>query len=340
MSGPTQPPWRVTSLMPLAIEGVRALMGPLADIVELTVPPTRDWADIAASVADAEIVFASWQGTSPLPFDKALVDACGPSLAFVQQPSVGVDSLDLPALAARGVPVSITAGANAAAVAQWCVAAALALARSLVWADSQVREGAWPQIEIAARYSVELNALRAGIVGFGPIGQECARLLAAFGCPVSYWSRSRRPPELEHGATYRELDDLLAGSDLVISVLPLTGQTRGLLDARRLALLPREALIVDAGRGGVIDVDALVAAITSGALGGAALDVFEEEPLPMGSPLRGHDRILISPHTAGSTRQSQVRMIAQAVDNIRRVVDGEPVEHVVNGVSPVVTRRG
>ncbi len=326
--------------MPLPLEGVRALMGPLADRVDLSAPASRDWSDVAASVADAEIVFASWQGTSPLPFDRPLIDACGASLAFVQQPSVGVDSLDLPALAARGVPVSNTAGANAVAVAQWCVAAALALARSLVWADAEVRAGAWPQIEIAARYSVELNALRAGIVGFGPIGQECARLLGAFGCPVSYWSRSRRSPEQEHGATYRELDDLMASSDLVVSVLPLTPETRGLLDARRLGLLPREALIVDAGRGGVIDVDALVAAITSGALGGAALDVFEEEPLPMDSPLRGHDRILISPHTAGSTRQSQVRMIAQAVDNIRRVVDGEPVLHVVNGVSPVVTRRG
>jgi D-3-phosphoglycerate dehydrogenase len=325
--------------MPLPLEGVRAMLGPVAERVDLSVPASRDWPDVAAAVADAEIVFASWQGTHPLPFDRRLVAACGPALAFVQQPSVGVDSLDLPALAERGVPVSNTAGANASAVAQWCIAAALALARSLVWADGQVRQGAWPQIEIAARYSVELDALRAGIVGFGPIGQECARLLTAFGCNVSYWSRSRRPTTLEHGATYRELDELLAASDLVVCVLPLTDSTRGLLDAGRLALLPREALVVDAGRGGVIDPDALVAAIESGALGGAALDVYETEPLPVDSPLRRSDRILLSPHTAGSTRQSQMRMIGVAVDNIRRVLDGEPVLHVVNGVSPVVTRR-
>jgi D-3-phosphoglycerate dehydrogenase len=325
--------------MPFPEPAIRGLLGDLAERVDLRVPASRDLADVHAALADAELVLASWQGTHPLPFDRALVDACGPALAFVQQPSVGVDSLDLDALAERGVPVGNTAGANAVAVAEWCVTAALALARSLVWADAKVRGGDWPQVEVAARFSVEISALRTGIVGFGPIGQECARLLAAFGSPVSYWSRSRRPVELEQGATWRELDELLAQSDLLIVVLPLAAETRGLLDARRIALLPRDALIVDAGRGGVIDAGALVAAVDAGALGGVALDVFEQEPLPAGSPLRGNDRVLLSPHTAGATRQSQLRIMQQALANIRRVLDGEPVHDVQNGVDPHVTRR-
>ncbi len=122
-------------------------------------------------------------------------------------------------------------------------------------------------------------------------------------------------------------------------MIALTPQTRGLLSAERLAALPEGAFVVNAARGGVLDEAALLAAIRSGHLAGAALDVFAVEPLPADSPLRDEDRILLSPHAAGATREAQGRLIAAVVENIRRAVAGQPVDNVVNGLDAVVSRR-
>jgi D-3-phosphoglycerate dehydrogenase len=136
-----------------------------------------------------------------------------------------------------------------------------------------------------------------------------------------------------------DLDALLARSQVLVVVVALAPQTRGLLDTARLARLPAGAFVVNAARGGVLDEDALLTAVRSGHLAGAALDVYATEPLPADSPLRGEDRILLSPHAAGATREAQGRLITAVVDNIRRAVTGEPVAHVVNGVDPLVRRR-
>jgi D-3-phosphoglycerate dehydrogenase len=327
--------------MPLPHEATVGLLGDLVEHVDLrTLTDRADRTELYAALTEAELVLASWQGTSPLPLDAAAVLASGPGLVFVQQPSVGVDSVDVRGFAARGVPVANTAGANAVAVAEWCVGAALAATRQLVWADGEVRSGRWPQVEIAARGSVELSALRVGVIGFGPIGATSARLFRAFGCAVSYWSRNRRPADESAGATWRDLDDLVASSDVLVVVLPLAEETRGLLDARRLALAPAGAYLINAARGGIVDEAALLAEVEAGRFAGAALDVFGVEPLPADDPLRRCDRIVLSPHCAGSSRQAQLRLLGQAVANLRRVVEGEAVRDVVNGVSPQVVRRG
>jgi phosphoglycerate dehydrogenase-like enzyme len=124
-----------------------------------------------------------------------------------------------------------------------------------------------------------------------------------------------------------------------VVVIALSEQTRGLLSAERLALMPAGAYVVNAARGGILDETALQAAIGSGALAGAALDVYAGEPLPVDSPLRVDDRILLSPHAGGATREAQGRLIGVVVDNVRRAVGGEPVQHVVNGLDPVIRRR-
>ena len=136
-----------------------------------------------------------------------------------------------------------------------------------------------------------------------------------------------------------ELDELLAHSQLLVVVVALAAETRGLLDADRLARLPAGAFVVNAARGGVLDEAALLAAIRSEHVAGAALDVFATEPLPADSPLRGEDRILLSPHAAGATREAQGRLIGAVIENIGRAVRGEPVQHVVNGIDPVIRRR-
>jgi phosphoglycerate dehydrogenase-like enzyme len=136
-----------------------------------------------------------------------------------------------------------------------------------------------------------------------------------------------------------ELDDLLAASEILVVNLALTDDTRGLLDAKRLGLLPRGAIVVDASRRGVVDLDALIDLVESGHLTGAAIDVFATEPLPMDARVRGTDRILLSSHAAATTAQSIGRIFGLVRANVARALAGEPVESVVNGLGPIVQRR-
>ena len=288
-----------------------------------------------AALAGAEIVLGDFTGQLPL---NAEAVAAAPDLAFVQQVAVGVDGHDLAALAAAGVPLANTAGANTVSVAEWCVASTFALLRRLVWGDQQVRAGAWPQLEMGAGGG-ELTGRRVGLVGFGAVGAACATRYAALGCDVSYWTRRRRAPEEEHGATYRELDDLVATSDVLVLVIARTPETENLLDAARLARLPHRALVINAARGGILDEAALRAALESGQLAGAALDVFDVEPLPADDPLRSAENVLLSPHAAGVTPTSQLRVLQATLANLTAVIEGRPVVNVVNGADPLVRRR-
>jgi D-3-phosphoglycerate dehydrogenase len=326
-------PWRVLTLAPLGRDLMKGLFAASGEEVELTFPESRDREGLLAAMADAELVIADFTGT--LRVDAEAV-AAAPRLAFVQTPSVGTDSVDTETLAGRGIPVANTAGSNARAVAEWAVGAALALCRHLVWGDRGVREGKWPQMELLARGPREIHTQRVGIVGFGAIGAEAARLFEALGCRVSYWTRRPRP---EASATYRELDDLLAESDILVVALPLTPETTGLIDAARLDLLPANALLVNVARGGIVPDGAVLAALESGRLAGAALDVFEQEPPPVNHPLRSHENVLLSPHAAGGTGQAQLNIVSMVRDNITAAVRGRPVAHVVNGVDPQVRRR-
>ncbi|WP_084963209.1 NAD(P)-dependent oxidoreductase [Thermoactinospora rubra] len=312
-------PWNILALPPLPLEVLRAILAPLGDRVAVSVPRSRDRAAVLDALPEAEIVIGDWSGE--LTLDAEAVKAA-PRLAFVQQPSVGVDGLDLDALAAAGVPAANTAGVNAVSVAEWCLAAALALSRKLVQADAAVRAGEWPQQTLGPR---ELSGAKVGIVGYGAIGQECARLFGALGCQVTYWTRTPR-----EDPAYVPLETLLATSDVVVVVIALSERTRGLVDPR--AMKPG-ALLVNAARGGIVAETGL------DHLGGVAFDVFETEPPPAGHPLRELPHALLSPHVAGVTAQSAARLVEAVVANVTAAVEGRPVSHVVNGVAPTIARR-
>jgi phosphoglycerate dehydrogenase-like enzyme len=320
----TSEPWRVLALPPLPREMLVSLFGD--ERVELLTPQERTQDEVARLLPEADVVIGDWS-----PSLRLLAPA--PQVCFVQQPSVGTDGIDLDAFAAASVPVANCAGANTTSVAEWCVSATLALLRQTVEADASLRRGEWKQTSLGGR---ELAGSRVGVIGMGPIGRRTAELFSAFGCDVSYWSRHRHP---DAPAAYADLDDLLATSDVVVLVIALGPQTRELLDEARLAQLKPGALVVNGARGEVVDERALVAALHSGHIGGAALDVFAVEPLPPDSPLRTAPRVLLSPHVAGSTGQAAMRIIGQTTANLRRALDGEPVHDVVNGVDPHVRRR-
>jgi D-3-phosphoglycerate dehydrogenase len=320
----TAAPWRLLALPPLPHDVLQSLFGDPR--LELVTPAERTQEEVARLLPDVDLVLGDW---SP---SLRLLDP-GQRVCFVQQPSVGTDGIDLDACAAAAVPVANCAGANSTSVAEWCVSATLAMLRATLEGDAAVRRGEWPQTSLGAR---ELSGSRVGVIGMGAIGRRTAELFGAFGCQVQYWSRRRHD---DAPAEWAELDDLLASSDVVVLVIALGTQTRGLLDAARLGRMKPGALLVNGARGEVVDEVALVAALQSGQLGGAALDVFSVEPLPADSPLRTAPRVLLSPHTAGSTVQAAMRIVGQSTANLTRVLDGLPPQDVVNGVDPQVRRR-
>ena len=328
--------WVVLSLAPVARERAEAWFDGIPGI-RVDVPAERTAEAVRAAIGSADIVISDWSGA--LRVDGPDVAAAA-RLSFLMSPSVGLDNVDLDALTAAGVVVANTAGLNAPSVAEWCLAAAFAVARSLAWVDRQVRAGAWPQFELPERGSTELAGLRVGVIGFGAVGSRVARLFAAIGSDVAYWTRRQRPSNESSGATWLPLADLARRSDVLVVNVSLADETRGLVDAALLAELPRGAIVVDASRGGVVDHLAVLGAVETGLLRGAAIDVFEAEPLPADSPLRRSDRILLSSHAASTTAQALSRVFDLVTENVRRAIAGEPVLSVVNGLGPEVARRG
>ena len=264
--------WKVLALSPLPPEALGAFVPDGAELVPLT---ERTPDGLRAALAEAEIVVGDW--SYQLKMDADAIDAA-PHLALVQHPSVGYDSTDLEVATANGVAVANTPGANARSVAEWCVLTALALRRRLPRNQQQMADGEWPQGALGAR---EINGAKVGILGMGAIGTLAAELFTAFGADVSYWSRTRKDLPYRFAATPREL---AKDSDLLISLLPGGPQTRHLIDAELLRQMPAGAYLISAGRGSVVDEQALVKALQDKAIAGAGLDVFEVEPLPKDSP--------------------------------------------------------
>jgi D-3-phosphoglycerate dehydrogenase len=327
--------WVLLSLAPVPRARVDAWFEGIAGL-RVSVPEARTAGAVRQAIGEADIVVSDWSGGLRL---DAVEVAAAARLAFVMSPAVGLDSVDLDALTAAGVVVANTAGLNAPSVAEWCVAATFAVARSIAWVDGRVRAGEWPQFELPERGSTEIAGLRVGVVGFGAVGSRVAALFGAIGCEVAYWTRHPRSPDVERGAIWLPLAQLAARSDVLVVNVSLAPETRGLVDGAILAELPRGAIVVDASRGGVVDHVAVLGAVETGSLRGAAIDVFEREPLPADSPLRRSDRILLSSHAAATTAQSMGRIFALVGDNVRRAVAGEPVRSVVNGLDPLIRRR-
>ncbi|MGN6579184.1 MAG: hydroxyacid dehydrogenase [Bordetella sp.] len=253
--------------------------------------------------------------------DAALL-AAAPRLRVVGRLGVGLDNIELPACAERGVRVIPATGANARAVAEYVIATTLLLLRGAYAHSAQVAAGAWPRTELSSGLEAEGRTL--GIVGFGGIGQLTARLARGLDMKVAAHDPllpADAPVWAETGAHPMALDELLATSDAISLHIPLTPQTAGLFDATRLARMKPGAVLINTARGGIIDEFALAAALRGGALRGAAIDVFGQEPLPAGSPLAGAPNLILTPHIAGLTQEANERvssLVAQRVDDALR----------------------
>ena len=181
----------------------------------------------------------------------------------------------------------------------------------------------------------ELDGKVLGIVGMGNIGREVALRARPFGCRMVYYDIEGLPPQLEEelGVERMELDDLMRTSDIVTLHVPLTPETRHLIDGEKLALMKPEAFLLNLARGEVVDEEALAEALEEDRLAGAGIDVFTQEPIDPANPLLKSPKVILSPHLAGSTSESRIRIIQVTIDNVVRVLRGERPLNVVNGVA-------
>jgi (S)-sulfolactate dehydrogenase len=274
-------------------------------------------ADLLHAVAGADALIVR----NRTQVDAGVIDAAK-KLRVVGRLGVGLDNIDLAACAARGIEVIPAIGANALAVAEYVIACAYVLLRGAYFSTAATAAGEWPRQRLSA--GRELHGRTLGVVGFGSIGRAAASLGRAVGMTLVGFDPNladSAPVWKEERIAPRRFDDLLGEADVVSLHVPLTLATRGLIDASKLALMKRDAILVNTARGGVVNEADVAAALKAGRLGGAALDVFETEPLPAGSPLAGCPNLILTPHIAGVTRESNVRVSTFIADKVAAALE-------------------
>ncbi len=316
-------PARVVCLSPYSKKQVEDLFDSrhAVEVVVVPDPPAPDAVLSECTVAD--LVIGDKRHAHRLPREVLqYMTRC----LLIQMPAVGFDVIDHRAAAEFGIAVANAAGYNRDAVADWTVMAILNLVRRGAWGDRRMRQGEWPKKDMMSH---ELAALTVGIVGLGNVGSALATRLLAFGSRVIYADIVEKSfPEVERVS----LDELLERADVVCIHTPLNRETHHFIDAKAMNRMKNGAYLVNASRGPIVDEKALIAALESGHLGGAGLDVFEQEPTPLDNPLLRMENVYFSPHVGGATREAEARVLEVVRDNLTRVLDGEEPSNVVNGV--------
>ena len=288
----------------------------IASLGDLKVFPSSTREQSFDRVKDCEVLLVN-----KVLVDKELMDNA-PRLRLVCVFATGLNNVDLDEAARRGVPVRNVAGYSTDSVVQTTFMHILSLMGDALYYDRTVKDGTYSRSGIftdASRSFQEIAGKTLGIIGMGTIGTKVAALARAFGMDVVYYSTSGTSHNTDYPSL--SLEELLSCSDVVSIHAPLNDSTRGLLGARELSLMKPSAFLVNAGRGGIVDESALACAIDSGTISGAALDVFEKEPLPGDSPLlkvRHPDRLRFTPHTAWASKEAKARLVHLVAENIRR----------------------
>jgi phosphoglycerate dehydrogenase-like enzyme len=275
-----------------------------------------------AALADADYVMAYAVGFEDF-------DVVGQARLF-QLLSAGYDRFDLNEFSKLDLPIATNGGANAPTVAEHALLLILAVYKKLGMHDRTMRGGEWVGMREALSMR-ELRGKQVGIVGFGKIGRLLAEMVGGFRTNVVYYDVQAAPAEIERelNAKRVELDELMATSDVISLHTPLNDATRGMIGAQTLARMKSTAIIINTGRGPVVNEAALYEGLRDGAIAGAGLDVFESEPLAADSPLLTLDNIVVTPHIAGTTLDTWTRRLDFAFGNFQRVDGGAPAESLI-----------
>jgi phosphoglycerate dehydrogenase-like enzyme len=273
-----------------------------------------------AALPETEVLWHVLQGCT------AEVIGAAPRLRLIQKIGVGVNTIDLDAAKARGIAVCNLPGVNARAVAEMALLLMLACLRRLPAFDAGLRAGRWATPGAVQDRLGELGGRTVGLVGFGAVPQVLAPVLATLRCRVIYTARAAKPGVPYE---YRDLNGLLAKADVVSLHVPQTAETAGMIDAAALGRMKPGAVLVNTARGGLVDEAALVAALRSGRLTAAGLDVFAQEPVAADNPLLSLENVVVAPHVAWVTTGTFERAFAVAAENVRRLAAGEELRHRV-----------
>ena len=283
--------------------------------------PESDAALLYRLLGDAEVLLHVLE-----PVTAKVMDAA-PGLQLIQKIGVGVNTIDLEHAGLRGIRVCNMPGTNSRAVAEATLMLMLTTLRRTRSLDAAIRAGDGWRLDPALFDQLgEIGGRTVGLVGYGAVPTMLAPVLRALGAPVLYTATG---PKSDAVAEWRELPELLAESDIVSLHLPLTAETERLIDAAALARMKPGALLINTARGGLVDQSALIEALRDRRLLGAGLDVYDQEPVPADCPLLAMDNVVLQPHVAWLTPETLGRSLAVAMENCRRLRDGEELLHRV-----------
>ncbi len=288
---------RVGICDPIAQEGVELLKKEGFEVVDLTSIPKDE---LMNHVEDLDAIIVR----SATKVRKEMIDAAK-NLKVIGRAGVGLDNIDVEYAKSKGIKVINTPGATSISVAELTIGLILAVMRKIAYADRETRKGAWPKKKCKG---IEMYGKTLGIIGIGRIGREVAKRARAFGMKVIYYDvyRPDEATEKELGVEYRELDSLISEADVITLHVPLVPETKHLINAERIEKMKDGAIIINAARGGIVDEEALYNALKSGKLYGAALDVYENEPLKE-SRLFELDNVVLTPHIGAQAKEGQTR---------------------------------
>lgn len=295
-----------------------ARLGAIPDLT-ITACPESDHALLARLLPETDVLWHVLERCT------AEMIAAASRLRLIQKIGVGVNTIDLDAAKARGIPVCNLPGTNARAVAELTLALMFAVLRRVPRFDAAMRRGEWSDTALQDGIG-ELGGRTVGLVGYGAIPQLLAPVLVALGCRVIYTARA---PRAEAAGEWRSLDALVAEADIVSLHLPLVAETEGLIGARALARMKPGGILINTARGGLVDQRALTEALESGHLSGAGLDVFQNEPHDASEALFQLPNVVLTPHVAWLTTGTFDRSFALAAENCRRLAAGEGLLHRV-----------
>jgi phosphoglycerate dehydrogenase-like enzyme len=322
---------KILNTAPMSGAGLKSLIETRSPKISFIVVDAHKFPEdkLAVEIADADILLGDYTGSTPI--TRRVVQAAK-KLKLIQQPSVGYNHIDVNACKEFGIPVANTPGANDIGVAEHTIMLALACLKNLPLYNAKTHQGEWLFTQAQRTGIFELDAKIYGLLGMGRTARAVAERLIPFGVKVLYYDivRLSAEDEKKYHAAYTPMEEILKTADVVSLHLPLTDETTKIIDTANLALMKSTAVLINVGRGALVDEEALAEALRGKKIAFAAVDVFTQEPPPKDHPLFGLENVILTPHLAGSTRESGMRIIGMAMDNLNRVMNGEKPLWVLN----------